>query len=62
VRRRCVTAIEDLYESYYTMVGAPYDDTEFSGRSDYRPVRAARSPPATVGTAPPAPTPGSDAT
>ena len=29
------TAIEDLYESYYTSVGEPYDDTEFSGRSDY---------------------------
>ena len=29
------TAIEDLYESYYTLVGEPYDDTEFSGRSDY---------------------------
>jgi Zn-dependent M28 family amino/carboxypeptidase len=29
------TAIEDLYESYYTKIGAPYDDTEFSGRSDY---------------------------
>lgn len=28
-------AIEDVYESYYTMVGEPYDDTEFSGRSDY---------------------------
>ncbi|HEY5980258.1 MAG TPA: M20/M25/M40 family metallo-hydrolase [Microlunatus sp.] len=28
-------AIEDLYESYYTLVGEPYDDTEFSGRSDY---------------------------
>ena len=28
-------AIEDLYESYYTWVGEPYDDTEFSGRSDY---------------------------
>ncbi len=28
-------AIEDLYESYYTHVGEPYDDTEFSGRSDY---------------------------
>ena len=28
-------AIEDLYESYYTMVDEPYDDTEFSGRSDY---------------------------
>jgi Zn-dependent M28 family amino/carboxypeptidase len=30
------TAIEDLFESYYTMVGEPYDDTEFSGRSDYQ--------------------------
>jgi Zn-dependent M28 family amino/carboxypeptidase len=29
------TAIEDLYESYYTKIGEPYDDTEFSGRSDY---------------------------
>ena len=29
------TAIEDLYESYYTSVGEPYDDAEFSGRSDY---------------------------
>ena len=28
-------AIEDVYESYYTHVGEPYDDTEFSGRSDY---------------------------
>ena len=28
-------AIEDVYEAYYTMVGEPYDDTEFSGRSDY---------------------------
>ena len=28
-------AIEDVYESYYTMVGEPYEDTEFSGRSDY---------------------------
>jgi Zn-dependent M28 family amino/carboxypeptidase len=28
-------AIEDLYESYYTKIGEPYDDTEFSGRSDY---------------------------
>ena len=30
------TAIEDLYESYYTLVGEPYDDSEFSGRSDYQ--------------------------
>jgi len=29
-------AIEDLYESYYTLIGEPYDDTEFSGRSDYQ--------------------------
>ena len=29
-------AIEDLYESYYTLVGEPYDDSEFSGRSDYQ--------------------------
>jgi Zn-dependent M28 family amino/carboxypeptidase len=30
------TAIEDVYESYYTSVGEPYDDTEFSARSDYQ--------------------------
>jgi Zn-dependent M28 family amino/carboxypeptidase len=30
------TAIEDLYESYYTKIGEPYDDTAFSGRSDYQ--------------------------
>jgi Zn-dependent M28 family amino/carboxypeptidase len=29
-------AIEDLYESYYTLIGEPYDDTLFSGRSDYQ--------------------------
>jgi len=29
-------AIEDLYESYYTLIGEPYDDTAFSGRSDYQ--------------------------
>ena len=29
-------AIEDVYESYYTMVGEPYDDAAFSGRSDYQ--------------------------
>ena len=29
-------AIEDLYESYYTSVGESYDDTQFSGRSDYQ--------------------------
>ena len=30
------TAIERVYEEYYTLVGEPYDDTEFSGRSDYQ--------------------------
>jgi Zn-dependent M28 family amino/carboxypeptidase len=29
-------AIEDLYESYYTKVGEPYDDSAFDGRSDYQ--------------------------
>ncbi len=29
-------AIEDLFESYYTLVGEPYDDSQFSGRSDYQ--------------------------
>jgi Zn-dependent M28 family amino/carboxypeptidase len=29
-------AIEDVYESYYTKFGIPYDDTQFSGRSDYQ--------------------------
>ena len=29
-------AIEELYESYYTLIGEPYDDTEFTGRSDYQ--------------------------
>ncbi|MFF2370306.1 M28 family metallopeptidase [Agromyces sp. NPDC058110] len=28
-------AIERLFERYYTAVKAPYDDAEFSGRSDY---------------------------
>jgi Zn-dependent M28 family amino/carboxypeptidase len=30
------TAIEDVYESYFTSIGEPYDDAEFSGRSDYQ--------------------------
>ena len=30
------TAIEDLYESYYTLAGEPYDDTAFDARSDYQ--------------------------
>jgi Zn-dependent M28 family amino/carboxypeptidase len=30
------TAIEDVYESFYTMQGEPYDDAQFSGRSDYQ--------------------------
>ena len=29
-------AIEDLFESYYTWAGEPYDDAQFSGRSDYQ--------------------------
>jgi Zn-dependent M28 family amino/carboxypeptidase len=29
-------AIEDVYERYYTWVGEPYEDSEFSGRSDYQ--------------------------
>jgi Zn-dependent M28 family amino/carboxypeptidase len=29
-------AIEDLFESFYTLRNEPYDDTEFSGRSDYQ--------------------------
>jgi Zn-dependent M28 family amino/carboxypeptidase len=28
--------IEDIFESYYTYAGEPYDDTQFSGRSDYQ--------------------------
>ncbi|MDR5701063.1 M28 family metallopeptidase [Agromyces aerolatus] len=28
-------AIEDLFESYYTALRQPYDDTAFDGRSDY---------------------------
>jgi Zn-dependent M28 family amino/carboxypeptidase len=30
------TAIEDLFESFYTLRSEPYDDAEFSGRSDYQ--------------------------
>ena len=37
-------AIEDVYESYYTLVGEPYDDTEFSGRSDYEALSWPASP------------------
>ncbi|MFE7843909.1 M28 family metallopeptidase [Microbacterium sp. NPDC057407] len=29
------TEIEDLFERYFTGAGIPYDDAEFSGRSDY---------------------------
>ncbi|MET1002909.1 MAG: M28 family peptidase [Acidimicrobiia bacterium] len=28
--------IEDLFESYYTLAAEPYDDAQFSGRSDYQ--------------------------
>ncbi|MGB5953134.1 MAG: M28 family peptidase, partial [Ornithinimicrobium sp.] len=30
------TAIEDTFESFYTLRGEPYDDSAFSGRSDYQ--------------------------
>ena len=30
------TAIEEVFESFYTRSGEPYDDAEFSGRSDYQ--------------------------
>jgi Zn-dependent M28 family amino/carboxypeptidase len=29
-------ALEDLFEAYYSIEGIPYEDTEFSGRSDYQ--------------------------
>jgi Zn-dependent M28 family amino/carboxypeptidase len=29
-------AIEAVYESFYTKAGKPYDDSQFSGRSDYQ--------------------------
>ncbi|NND74474.1 MAG: M20/M25/M40 family metallo-hydrolase [Ilumatobacter sp.] len=29
-------ALEDLFEAFYTIEGIPYEDTEFSGRSDYQ--------------------------
>jgi Zn-dependent M28 family amino/carboxypeptidase len=29
-------ALEDLFEAYYSDNGIPYEDTEFSGRSDYQ--------------------------
>ena len=28
-------AIEDFFESFYTQADQPYDDAQFSGRSDY---------------------------
>jgi Zn-dependent M28 family amino/carboxypeptidase len=30
------TAIEDLFESFYTLSNEPYDDAAFDGRSDYQ--------------------------
>ena len=30
------TAIEDVFESFYTQQGEPYDDSAFDGRSDYQ--------------------------
>jgi Zn-dependent M28 family amino/carboxypeptidase len=29
-------ALEDVFEAYYSIEGLPYDDSEFSGRSDYQ--------------------------
>ncbi len=29
-------ALEDLFEAYYSIEGIPYEDTQFSGRSDYQ--------------------------
>jgi Zn-dependent M28 family amino/carboxypeptidase len=29
-------ALEDLFEAFYSIEGIPYEDTEFSGRSDYQ--------------------------
>lgn len=29
-------ALEDLFEAFYTIEGIPYEDSEFSGRSDYQ--------------------------
>ena len=31
-----LAALEDLFEIYFTWQGIPYEDTEFSGRSDYQ--------------------------
>jgi Zn-dependent M28 family amino/carboxypeptidase len=45
-------AIEDLYESYYTLVGEPYDDTAFDGRSDYQAFIEPGSPPGACSPAP----------
>ncbi|WP_404431366.1 M28 family metallopeptidase [Microbacterium lacus] len=36
--------IEDLFERYFTSVGEPYEDAEFSGRSDYSAFIAAGIP------------------
>ena len=33
---RVPIAIEDLFESFYTLSDEPYDDAGFSGRSDYQ--------------------------
>ena len=37
-------AIEDLFESFYTKQGEPYDDAAFDGRSDYRAFMLANIP------------------
>ncbi|WP_106816080.1 M20/M25/M40 family metallo-hydrolase [Microbacterium timonense] len=36
--------IEDVFEQYYTSIGEPFEDTDFSGRSDYGPFIAVGIP------------------
>ena len=38
------TQIEDLFESFYTLRGEPYDDAAFDGRSDYQAFIAEQHP------------------
>jgi Peptidase family M28/PA domain len=45
-------AIEDIFESYYTKVGEPYDDTQFSGRASTRRSSSTTSPPGGCSRAP----------
>ena len=52
-------AIEDLYEPYYTRIGEPYDDTEFSGAATIRRSSRPASRPAACSPAPRCPRPPS---